>query len=281
MDDDDNNDPKQNLNRTREIDEPLNRTHEIIDDEFDDTPEPIEIKPVKSSTKRLSLISSSGFVRPNIENPQEPAQPIIEKPVIPSVSTKLPSPKRTLLKPQATISNQNFEFKKPAIPKLASPPKTSRLPTTSSIPSKSIMSTIPKQSSTIPKTSSLSYSAKPKTLSVNNSTSNILKPSTGLPTASSKVLTTQNSVNRVKMRSSMIATTRLVPSAESKENNGHRMSLYAGKPSVTKSITTSTGLKPPSLTTKSLKVSPNSVISKTGASKLAMPTKLSYSTSEK
>lgn len=247
------------------VKENLNRTHEIIvDDEFTEASPSIFAKPEieattsKPASKRVSLISTSGFVRPNIEATTNlvKSQPDV---IPPKALTKLPSPPRkTLVQPAPT-----FEFKKPAIPKLQSPPKAS------------VSSRLPASSSSIAKPSiaraSFGFVApKSKTLSVNNSTSNILKPSTGMPQVS-KILQPQSSATS-SMRNSM----------SSKENNGLRASYSNKAPSaVSRSANT---LKPPAQVTKSLKISPPASVTKVkpvAASKLTMPSKISYSTEQK
>lgn len=276
---------EENLNRTREIEENLNRTREIIDDADvemanESTIAPIEARPKTEakSSKRLSLISSNGFVLPVVEDTT------IAKPAVPSpprqqvVSTKLPSPPKpktaasNMPAPAASAVNANFEFKKPAIPRLSPPKVSTRLPTTkTSIPSSKLSFGFPAPVS--------------KTLSVNNSTSNILRPS-GMqaPSATSKSINSMSgSTDRLKMRSSMIASTRLVPTEATKENNGQRMSMYVGKTSTVSRSTNSALLKPQ--TVKSLKVSPTSTSKvaapSTSTSRLAMPTKISYSSQQR
>ena len=269
----DDNDPvTENLNRTREINDA-----DDVDTANESTIAPIETRPHKSeskSTKRLSLISSNGFVLPVVEDttPTAPKQPATSPPKVTKVTkvTNMPPPAPA---PAPATTNPQFEFKKPAIPRLSPPKVSTKLPTA------------PKTS--IPKASfSFQPPAPSKTLSVNNSTSNILKPSsTQIPA------TMSNSTERLKMRSSMIASARLAPATEAtKENNGQqmRMSLYASRPAavsqstngalirqqvntqVSKSVKvsspTASKMAPPTLTTQQQQPAP---------SKLAMPTKIS------
>ena len=232
----------------------------FVDMANESTIAPIETRPHKSgstSTKRLSLISSNGFVLQVVEDtaltaPKQPVTP-------PPLAAKLPSPPKVTKvtsmppPPAPAITDLQFEIKKPAIPRLSSPKISTKVPTA------------PKTST--PKTSfSFQPPAPGKILSVNYSTSNILKPSSMQIPA-----TMSNSTDRLKMRSSMIASTRLAPATEAtKEKNGlqMRMSLYASRPAAVGQSTNSALIRHQVNThfSKSVKVSSPS------ESKMAPPT---------
>ncbi len=247
---------------SEDVKENLNKTHEIIeveDDQFTEIKTDMFIKAeyisentAKTTTtttaaKRVSLISTSGFVRPNItETVAKPAQ-----------VSKLPSPpppkKQPLAPPQPAAAS--FEFKRPAIPKLQSPPKlavSSRLPVTSSTIRTSAISRASFGFATA--------AAKPKTLSVNNSTSNIYtKPSAVLPQQQP-----QSSVSRVRTATNS--------SESSKENNGLRASYNSAKATTGGSLTT---LRQPMQVSMSLKISPPKMpTTGTSSSKLVAPSKI-------
>ncbi len=204
-----------------------------------------------TTAKRVSLISTSGFVRPNItETVAKPAQ-----------VSKLPSPppppkKQPLAPPQPAAAS--FEFKRPAIPKLQSPPKlavSSRLPVTSSTVRTSAISR-----ASFGFAAQSTAAAKPKTLSINNSTSNIYtKPSAVLPQQQP-----QSSVSRVRTATNS--------SESSKENNGLRASYNSAKATTGGSLTT---LRQPMQVSMSLKISPPKVSTTgTSSSKLVAPSKI-------
>lgn len=223
-------DSKEDLNRTREIleEDLTNEKPQVLCD--------LELK--STNSKRVSLISTSGFVRPNISSNEN-----LNVFPSPSSSSKLASkltPPSQVRSPKRSQIVQNFEFKKPAVPNLPSPTKlaTSRLPTSSNL----TRTSIPMPSLTKP-----SLIQKSKTLGINTSTSNILKPSTSLPFQ--KI--TQNTIT--DKRVTISSNSRLAMSVQSaKENNCSRLSFS----SKSIGLTNKTNLKGSTLgNSKAMKIS--------------------------
>ena len=267
--------------------ENLNRTHEIIVvdidesnvDEFKeiDIEKFAQVSTALQNPKRISFLSSnSNIIRPNISlaNPKMSIKSTSSSASSSSSSiamsaSKLPSPTKS------RIVAQNFEFKKPEIPKLPSPP--SKLPT--SIPTAQQKTSIPKPG--IPRPKPLASSS--------NSLLNQAKPSLATITNSAK--TTDKPLIRVASVSGADFS-----AASTKENkNSPSNQLKQGIPSLTRPATiqlankTNSNLKPPSISTANLvsklKKSPTNMSSPTNpvapSPTTAIPTKLQYSSEQK
>ena len=267
--------------------ENLNRTHEIIvvdiDESNADEFKEIDIEKfsqVSSSAvqnpKRISFLSSnSNIIRPNISlgNPKMSIKSTSSSASSSSSSiallvSKLPSPTKS------RIVAQHFEFKKPEIPKLPSPP--SKLPT--SIPTAQQKTSIPKPG--IPRPKPLASSS--------NSLLNQAKPSLATITNNAKATDKPNKIASVSGADFSAAST--------KENkNSPSNPLKQGIPSLTRPATiqlankTNSSLKPPSINATNLvsklKKSPTNMSSPTNpvapSPSTAIPTKLQYSSEQK